>query len=99
MPPKRPPKRKANETSLAEQISTRRSKSARQEQTTIVRTENDERQAGDEMHQGQPESHNVPLDKLADIMIDKMIARGLVFSQPPSSQVDNNVQPAQVDIP
>ena len=58
--------------------------------------------------QVQSESDRVPIDKLADIMIDKMVARGYVFAQPsisgntiapqgqnanvPPSQVASNVQ-------
>ena len=67
-----PPKKKC-QVELHEQVATRRSKKARtdQEPTEASVAHDQEQAVGD----------HVPLDKLADIMINKMIERGLVFQQ------------------
>ena len=68
-----PPKKK-RQVELREQVATRRSKKARtdQEPTEASFAHDQEQAVGD----------HVSLDKLADIMINKISERGLVFQQP-----------------
>ena len=71
------PKRKRNvEASLGDQVAARRSKRGKraQEPTDNAAAKND--QQGDVT---EAVTEAVPLDKLADIMLDKMVERGLVF--------------------
>ena len=80
-----PPKRKQNaKMPLAEKVATKRNKSARgdQEQTVANMVRDPEKTVSD----------SVLLDRLADIMLDKMVAKGLLFAQPSVANTHNSFQ-------
>ena len=84
-----PPKKK-RQVELHEQVATRRSKKAR--------TDQEPTEATVALDQEQAVGDHVPLDKLADIMINKMIERGLVFQQPTTGagqSINNREQQVQ----
>ena len=82
MPQKR--KRNAN-MPLDEQVATRRTKRARNDQEQNVDNISRNEQEQNEVNmvrddQEQTVTDAVPLDRLADIMLGKMVAKGLIFT-------------------
>lgn len=58
----------------------------------VVSGDKDQSEANVVSNSQLPVADSVPLDKLADIMLDKMVARGLIFSQP-SVAINSNQSP------